>query len=257
MTQDAVLGELDHTPMLWRPTKVNAARKTPYLLSRHDGSAAADARAFRRLFKRIDDGRWQTTGAKSGGVEDERREVARTEVRGLRVGGIRPDQVRIVDGTAEENNGVAKAATLSPVSVQVNTLACTQLRNEDQGLQREALVVGRVLVTRHLFWKSAIGVNLSDSFLVGFNAEAEERVVCGGNPDGGCSEGTPVVVIVIGIARHLGRDIFVRGGVKPGGNSLFLLVSRVESLTRTESVIPAELSVHSTWYQACEDSWRS
>jgi hypothetical protein len=192
------------------------------LLSRHDGGVAAEARFFGRSFKRIDDGRWQAVSAKSGGVEGECREVVETEVAGLSVGRIGLNQAGIVDSAAKENDRVAKGMTLNLVGVQVNALAGGELRNEDEGLKCEALVVGRVLVARHLLRKGAVGVDLSDGLLVGFDAEAEERIVGGSNPGGGCGESAPVVVIVAGISRFLKRDVLVGGGVEPGGDALLL-----------------------------------
>src|ERR1700733_2005481 len=167
------------------------------LFSCHDGSIAADARLFRWVHKRIDDGRRQALGAKLCSIEGECREVAGSEVRGLCIGRIGLDEAGIIDSAAKENDCVPESMTLNLVTVQVNALACGELCDEDKWLEGEALIVSGVLVARHLLRKGAVGVDLGDGLLVRLDAEAEERIVCGGNPDGSCGERAPIVVIVV------------------------------------------------------------
>ena len=101
-------------------------------------------------------------------------------------------------------------------------MARGQLRNHDKGLKSKALVVDGVLVARHLLRESAAGIDLVDSLLVGLDAEVKELVVGGGDTGGGCGQSAPVVMVVAGISGFLKRDVFVRGGVEPGGDTLLL-----------------------------------
>jgi len=186
-----------------------------------DGGVAADAGFGGGLLQGGDDGGWEGFGGEARGVEVEGGEVVGVGVVVLGVGGVGLDERWVGDGAAVEEDGVAEGAVVGLVGVEVDVLAGGELGDEDEGSEREALVVDGVFVASHLAGEGACGIDFFDGIFVGVDAVVEEGVVGGDDAGGRGGEGAPVVVVVH-VFGTLEGEVFAGDRVKPGDDAVEL-----------------------------------
>src|ERR1035438_8990006 len=235
------------------------ALATLRLLARNLRSAAAEARRKRRLLKRIRyRGRQLAFRIPVREELHRRKEVRRIRIHHLFFWRIRLHYRWIGDSLAQKINRVGNRVSRGRrVAVQRNVLPLRELRNRNQGLQRERLVVNRSLAARHLLGKRAPLVELIHSVLVRLHAEVEQLLVRRNNAGGNRRQPPPVVMVVV--VRHLtGKPIMRCATLFIQATSRAVSApSSFASFSSTDSEVAIELSVHSTWYHDCAFSTAS